>query len=170
METARPAPNSEGRARSESSGDRRELRSSGVICPKCRDEFRDGIATCPDCGIDLVEELPAESTPRLSILEATRDPDRLGILVDQLENAQVPYVVEAGTALSLLDDESAPELSVPEPWEARLWVPASFATRAAEAIAKAPASASMDEPTETDEPEEMETLDAADLKNPVQPR
>jgi hypothetical protein len=88
----------------------------------------------------------------------------LAILLDQLENAQVPYVVEAGTALSLLDDESGPELPAPEPWEARVWVPGSFAGRAVEAIAEAPAPASMDTP------EEMETLEIADLKNPVQPR
>jgi hypothetical protein len=119
---------------------------------------------CPDCGIDLVEELPAESPPRLSILETTRDSDRLGILLARLESAQVPYVVEAGTALSLLDDESAPVPTVPDPWEARVWIPASFAARAAEAVARASASASMDEP------DEVETLDAADLKNPVQPR
>ena len=142
----------------------------GVICAKCRDEFRDGIATCPDCGVDLVEELAAESPPRLSILETTRDSDRLGTLLDQLENAQMPYVVEAGTALSLLDDESAPELTVPDPWEARVWIPTSFMARAAELITDAPASASMYEPAKTDEPEEMEMLDAADLKNPVQPR
>jgi len=117
-----------------------------------------------------VEELPAESLPRLSILETTRSPDRLAILLGHLENAQVPYVVEAGTALSLLEDESAPELSVPEAWEARVWIPPSFAARAAEAIGKARASASMGEPAETDEPEEMETLDPADLKKPVQPR
>jgi hypothetical protein len=135
-----------------------------VFCPKCRDEFREGIAACPDCGVDLVEELPAESPPRLSILETTRSPDRLAILLGHLENAQVPYVVEAGTALSLLDDESAPEPTVPEPWEARVWVPAGFAAHATEAIAEGPSSASVDEP------EEMETLDAADLKNPVKPR
>ena len=141
-----------------------------MFCPKCRDEFRAEIATCPDCEIDLVEELLGESPPRLSILDVTPDPDRLAILLDQLENAQVPYVIEAGTALSMLGDESSPEPSSPEPWEARLWVPASFAERAAEAIAEAPASASMDEPGETDKPEEFEPLDALDLKDPIQPR
>jgi hypothetical protein len=119
---------------------------------------------CPDCGVALVEELLPEPSPRLQVIERTRDPDRLGILLDQLENAQVPYVVEAGTALSLLDDESRPEPSAPEPWEARVWVPASFAARAMEATADAVA------PVPIDEPEEMETLDVADLKNPVQPR
>jgi hypothetical protein len=135
-----------------------------MICPKCRDEFRDGIAMCPDCGVALLEELLPEPPPRLQVIERTRDPDRLGILLDQLESAQVPYVVEAGTALSLLDDESGPEPSGPEPWEARVWVPASFAASTAKAIAEAPA------PVSLDEPEEMETLDVADLKNPVQPR
>ena len=124
---------------------------------------------CPDCGIDLVDELPGESPPRLSILVTTRDADRLATLLDQLEDARVPYVVEAGTALSLLDDEDAPELSVPDPWEARIWIPGGFGSRAADAIAKAPGSAPMAEPVETVEPEEVETLDAA-LKNPVQPR
>ena len=82
----------------------------------------------------------------------------------------MPYVVEAGTALSLLDDDSGPELSAPDPWEARLWVPGSFAARAAEAIAKAPDPESWGEPEKTAQPEEMETLDADELKNPVQPR
>ena len=125
---------------------------------------------CPDCGIDLVEDLPEQSPPRLSILETTRDADRLAILLEQLENAQVPYVVEAGTALSLLDDESGPELSAPDPWQARLWIPGSFGARAAEAIAEAPASETRAEPIETAEPEESEALDPEDLKNPVQPR
>ena len=42
-------------------------------------------------------------------------------LLDRLEKANVPYVVEAGTALKLLDTEAA-VLSGPEPWEARVWV------------------------------------------------
>lgn len=32
------------------------------FCPKCRDEFQDWAKTCPDCRVDLVAELPAEST------------------------------------------------------------------------------------------------------------
>ncbi len=27
-------------------------------CPKCREEFREGVKTCPDCGVELVAELP----------------------------------------------------------------------------------------------------------------
>lgn len=29
-------------------------------CPKCRDEFVEGITVCPDCEVDLVDELPEE--------------------------------------------------------------------------------------------------------------
>ena len=135
-----------------------------MFCPECRDEFRAGIETCPDCEVLLVDEAPGEPVPRISILEVTRDPDRLGLLLERLETARVPYITEAGTALSLIDDDSGPEPSVPDPWEARVWVPGSFKARAAEVIAKAPASADMDEP------EDLETLDAADQKNPIQPR
>ena len=107
-----------------------------MFCPNCGDEFREGITTCPDCDVSLVEELPEESPPRLSVVDTTHDPDRLAMLVETLESAQVPYVVEAGTALSLLDDDSAPELSFPESWQARLWIPGNFAARAAELIAE----------------------------------
>ncbi|HZI67888.1 MAG TPA: hypothetical protein VFF17_15110 [Thermoanaerobaculia bacterium] len=135
-----------------------------MFCPKCQDEFRAGIAACPDCDTVLVDELPGELPPRLSILEVTRDPDRLGVLLERLETAQVPYITEAGTALSLIDDDSGPEPSAPGEWEARVWVPGTFAARAAVVIAQAPASSS------GDEPEGLEALDAADLKNPIQPR
>lgn len=29
-------------------------------CPKCRNEYINGVTTCVDCGCDLVEELPEE--------------------------------------------------------------------------------------------------------------
>ena len=30
------------------------------FCPRCREEFREGVSVCPDCGVDLVAELPRE--------------------------------------------------------------------------------------------------------------
>ena len=35
-------------------------------CPKCKTEYIDGITKCADCGVDLVEELPATSYDDLS--------------------------------------------------------------------------------------------------------
>ncbi len=43
----------------------------------------------------------------------------------------VPYVVEAGTALQLLDGDVS-ELATPQPWEARVWVAADHERPAAE--------------------------------------
>ena len=157
-----------------------------MFCPNCGDEFRDGITTCPDCDVFLVDELPEEAPARLSIVETTRDPDRLAILLGQLKNARIPYVVEAGTALSLLDDDSAPDLTSPEDWKARLWIPGMFAARAAQMIAETATpgflkslaqriGAEGAEPLaprgeEALDVAEAEPLDPDDLKNPVRPR
>jgi hypothetical protein len=94
--------------------------------------------------------------------------------------------VEAGTALSLLEDDSAPELSSPEDWKARLWVPGDFAARAAEMVAETakpgfvealskriaedPGEPAARDETKSVDVEKAETLDPEDLKNPVRPR
>ncbi|HEX2239725.1 MAG TPA: DUF2007 domain-containing protein [Actinomycetota bacterium] len=31
-----------------------------MFCPSCTDEYRDGVTRCPECGADLVAELPEE--------------------------------------------------------------------------------------------------------------
>jgi hypothetical protein len=130
--------------------------------------------------------LPEESPALLSIVDTTRDPDRLAILVEQLENARVPYVVEAGTALSLLEADPAPELAGPEDWKGQLWVPGNFAARAEQMIAEAAKpgffkalaqreGAAETEPVARDDAEtvdvdEAEPLDPDELKSPVEPR
>ena len=32
-------------------------------CPRCRDEFREHVKSCPDCGVALVEESPPQVRP-----------------------------------------------------------------------------------------------------------
>jgi hypothetical protein len=34
-----------------------------VFCPKCRDEFIEGITECPDCKVPLVNDLSVEEGP-----------------------------------------------------------------------------------------------------------
>jgi hypothetical protein len=101
-----------------------------MFCPECRGEFLPGVLSCSSCGVDLVEALDDGSAAgALAPLGEVRHPDELMELVDRLEKASVPYVVEAGTALALLDDPER-ELEAPEPWEARVWVAAPLAERA----------------------------------------
>ena len=37
-------------------------------CPKCKNEYIEGITTCTDCGVDLVDELPKETDPGAPVI------------------------------------------------------------------------------------------------------
>ncbi len=101
-----------------------------MICPQCETEYRDGITRCADCDVALVNELaPAAYDEALSPLAERIDPFTLGELTDRLEKAGVPYIVEAGTALTLLDHPEQ-RLTAPDDWQARVWVAAEFSERA----------------------------------------
>ena len=89
-----------------------------MICPDCETEYREGFTTCSDCGIALVEEL---EPPPLEPLALETSSDVVGALVEGLESEHIPYVVQAGTAMSLIDGD-VDELTEPEPWHARIWI------------------------------------------------
>lgn len=103
-----------------------------MICPECEIEYREGMTRCSDCDVELVDELPdAEALDEaLSPLANDIDPDSLAELTDRLEKAGVPYIVEAGTALRLLDRPEE-RMSAPDDWQARVWVASELAERAA---------------------------------------
>lgn len=101
-----------------------------MICPQCETEYREGIARCADCDVALVNELaPVAYGEALEPIAELVNAFLLGELTDRLEKAGVPYVVEAGTALALLDHPER-HLTKPDEWQARVWVASEFFERA----------------------------------------
>jgi|SRR5947207_2619525 len=95
-----------------------------MFCPDCETEYWEGIERCSDCGAMLVELLETDpGETQLVPLADEKSAEVVGELIDRLEKAGVPYVVEAGTALSLLDRAIEGKFE-PEPWRARIYVAA----------------------------------------------
>jgi hypothetical protein len=109
-----------------------------MFCPSCEAEYREGFTECTDCGVPLVAALEPqrreEIVEGLTPIMETVSTEELGVVVDRLEKAGVPYVIEAGTALSVLDGR---EEEVPHPWQARLSVTTELAERAERIVEQA---------------------------------
>lgn len=100
-----------------------------MFCPECGEEFRPGFTTCADCHVPLVESLDGDAPEEevaaasrvLEPLHATREPEELGALTELLEEARIPYVLQAGTGMSLVSGEDLHDAE-PDYWEARIAV------------------------------------------------
>lgn len=108
-----------------------------MFCPQCESEYREGFTMCSDCEVPLVRELGAggddEEDALLVPMAHSLGAELLGRVIDRFESEGVPYVVETGTALSLLMEGAKP-LSEPEPWTSLLSVAAGFEQRAKEIL------------------------------------
>jgi hypothetical protein len=107
-----------------------------MYCPTCRTEYREGFSTCADCGAALVTTLPSPGTeiePGLEPMLRTSNSDEMSLLIEALEAAEIPYVLQAGTALALLDGERL-FASRPGAWEARIWVASDRLDEAKEVV------------------------------------
>lgn len=79
------------------------------FCPECKYEYRAGITTCPDCDVDLVENLPAEPEPEeyvagqdehadegLVSIYSTNDEVEAGHIKELLEAAGIEAMEQSG--------------------------------------------------------------------------
>ncbi len=76
-----------------------------MFCPQCEAEYREGIYECADCGVALVESLPAKDVhPELELIAVfgTADPALLPVVKSVLEAAEIPFFVQGDEAMGLL--------------------------------------------------------------------
>ncbi|MGB6429608.1 MAG: hypothetical protein WBF06_03410 [Candidatus Acidiferrales bacterium] len=72
-----------------------------MICPQCKAEYVDGVTHCSDCGVDLVDSLPApgaESAGSLSDADLRgvwggQDQEEFAAVCAQLKDAGIPFRV-----------------------------------------------------------------------------
>jgi hypothetical protein len=79
------------------------------FCPLCKSEYGSGTKRCPDCEVDLVEELPEEAEmedsegelpENLILLYSTRNKVYAEFLKETLENSDIPcYMKTSGSFL-----------------------------------------------------------------------
>ena len=78
-----------------------------MICPKCRNEFKDGIFRCSDCDIDLVSALPDDTedcVPEYDELVAvfeSQDQSQLLVAKSVLDSANIKFYATGEQAQNL---------------------------------------------------------------------
>jgi hypothetical protein len=79
-----------------------------MICPRCKTEYREGFYRCADCDIALVQEsqISENSSEESGASELIRvyettDSSLLSDVVLMIEDQDIPYLLQSGTAVDL---------------------------------------------------------------------
>jgi hypothetical protein len=72
-----------------------------MFCPKCRSEYSDGILKCPDCDVDLVDDLTDERRPEAALvpLLRTHNPGDIAIIRSILDGSDIRYYIQGENML-----------------------------------------------------------------------
>jgi len=67
------------------------------FCPECRYEFKENIKRCPDCEVELIDELPPEQEPEEKwVLVKDLESDIFADMVKEaLENEGIPSIIKS---------------------------------------------------------------------------
>lgn len=67
------------------------------FCPQCRYEYHSGIRRCPDCGVELVSELPPQEQPAplgsLVTVYVAKDMTEASLVKSFLEEFQIESLI-----------------------------------------------------------------------------
>lgn len=76
-----------------------------MYCPSCRGEYRPELSECPECGVELVAELPdADSEAEADLVRVfeTADVSLLPVVKSVLRSAEIPFFTQGDEALGVL--------------------------------------------------------------------
>ncbi|MGH9380918.1 MAG: putative signal transducing protein [Thermoanaerobaculia bacterium] len=114
-------------------------------CPRCGAEWREGITTCPDCDVPLVDSPPEPSRDDAELISVfeTSDADTLPVVKSALDAAGIPYLVQGDEAFGLLPAGGVSGFFGKQGLGVAILVPADRADEARELLAE---DAQSDEP------------------------
>lgn len=73
-----------------------------MFCPVCKSEFREAVDRCEPCGADLVDSLPPDADPEMTVVLRTNNQPLLSTFESALTAAGIPFFVRGEEAASLM--------------------------------------------------------------------
>lgn len=86
------------------------------FCPSCEYEYEAGVTECPDCGVKLVDTLPAEEEVEdIDWVQLARinSANTAEMVKEALENAEIPVVMRSGAGHFGITGQLGPSSYVP---------------------------------------------------------